>query len=226
MHITKHFLHKTIKKTVKIKQFYRPKVATVLFLSPTNQNLPFPLWLITASVSRQNAVCCLWARLKSCFSFSPLWRTSGSTTWIWRKPTRNKGPTGGWNTPCPRLLDWLTCGRRACWGWDSASCHRARPASLNTSATSWSATTAASSARAAARWTRFVLSSTWTSPPTPSAPALQGDGGCNEPFLFFIYIYDDCTQCVVQGTVNLLYKISFNLWHPLSKSSNNKRQMT
>lgn len=160
---------------------------SVSLIKDANQSLPFPLWLITASVNRQNAVCWLWARLKGCFSSSALWRTSGSTTWIWRKPTRNKGPTGGWNTPCRRLSDWLTCGRPACCGWDAASCSRAPPASPNTSATSWSATTAASSARATARWTRCVPSSTWTGRPTPSASPLLGSGGCDEPLTSVFY---------------------------------------
>lgn len=101
-------------------------------------------------------------------AFLPLWRTSGSTIWIWRKPTRNKDPTGGLNISWPRLLDWLTCGHKACssWAWASG-CRRPKP-STSTSATSRWATTAASSVTETVRSTRCAPCSTWTSCPTPS----------------------------------------------------------
>lgn len=129
----------------------------------------------------------LWDRLKGCF-LPPLRRISGSTTWIWRKPTRNKGPTGGWNISWRRLLDWLTCGHTACCCWAGPSCCRAAKPSTCTSATSWSATTAASSVTATVRSTRCAPCSTWTSRPTPNASQV----GYNEPFLSFLNLIFPC----------------------------------
>lgn len=131
-------------------------------------------------------------------AFLPLWRISGSTTWIWRKRTRNKDLTGGSNTSWLRLLDWLTCGHKACssWAWASG-CRRPKP-STSISVTSWSATTVASSARETVRSTRCVLCSTWTSCPTPNASRME-NGSVNEhlvfnnPRLFFLLCWN--TEC-------------------------------
>lgn len=108
-------------------------------------------------------------------AFLSVWRISGSTIWIWRKPTRNKDPTGGLNISWLRLSDWLTCSHKACSSWAWASCCR-RPKPLTSiSRTTWSATTAASSAKETVRSARCVLCSTWTSCPTPNVS--QRDNG-------------------------------------------------
>lgn len=104
-----------------------------------------------------------------------LWRISGSTIWIWRKPMRNKDLTGGLNISWLRLLDWLTCSHKACSSWAWAwGCHRPKPSTC-TSVTTWSATTAASSVTETVSFTRCVPCFTWTSCPTPNV--WQGESG-------------------------------------------------
>lgn len=97
-----------------------------------------------------------------------VWRISGSTIWIWRKPMRNKDPTGGLNMSWLRLLDWLTCSHKASssWAWASG-CRRPKP-STSISVTTWLITTAVLPVRDAARSARCVLCSTWTNCLTPN----------------------------------------------------------
>lgn len=145
-------------------------------------------WLITVSISSQKLFC-LSNRLKAFLLSLPLWRTSGSTIWIWRKPTRNKDPTGSSSTSWPKLLGWPTCSLTVFFSWAWASCCRRPKPLTDTSLTSWSATAAASPAAGAVSSARCAPCSTWTRSLTPNVQKVEaGRKNFSQETCFILFI--------------------------------------